>query len=111
MRAFAERGSMKATTTRGLRNSCVTTRCARASSEFDFPLVAEGIVERDIVGVFLPQARRIRARRGECVRDRRQRFVLHLDQFKGSARLRNRFGNHHRNRFAGETHAISCKRP
>ena len=60
----------------------------------------------DVVGVFVPQARRIGFRGFGNVRHRRQRFVIHHDQFGGVLRLRQRLGDHHRDRVADIARAV-----
>ena len=60
----------------------------------------------DVVGVVVPDARRIRIRRYRNVRDGCQGFVIHHHQFGGVLRLRQRFGDDHRHGIADIAGAV-----
>ena len=65
---------------------------------------------RDVVRIVVPHARRIRFRRFGDRRHRRQRLVVHDDEFGRVLRLRQRLGDHHRHRIADIACAIDDQR-
>ncbi len=69
------------------------------------PVAAFGGVG-DVVGVFIPQTRRVGFRCCRNVRHRGQGFVLHQHQFGGVLRLRQGLGDHHRDGVADITRTV-----
>ena len=77
---------------------------------FDGASVTECVIERQIVGRFGPYRWCIRRERLEHIGHRRQNLVVDLHRFRAIARRRDALGQHHRDRFADEAHALDRER-